>query len=178
MEVALNMSDYNMGPYRVNPKGEFKNTRKYKFLDLVSYNGSSYINIYKEGETQNILPIGEAASYEHWALSAEKGDQGERSETYDEFKSISDGVWDYLETDKIFIPSDGSDVLEISNTYNGCCGLIVSPLDLILPTNSDRAIDFNFVVANSIQYYLYTFTCVDYGTGLRFIWNRKVIDRY
>jgi hypothetical protein len=173
------MSDYNMGPYRINPKGQFDPTKKYKYLDSVKYNGSYFVNIYKGGETIGILPSEtDPASYEHWAGMADKGDTGERAETYDEFTNIENGIWDYLSTDKIFIPRDSSNSIVINNTYNGCCGLIVSALDLELPYNSDKAIDFDYIKPNDNQYYLYTFTCIDYGTGLRFIWNRKVIDKY
>ena len=39
------MSDINLGPFRLNPRGEIKPGEKYKFLDLVTYKGSSYVNI-------------------------------------------------------------------------------------------------------------------------------------
>lgn len=173
------MSDYNMGPYRINPKGEFRPDKRYKFLDAVTYNGSQYVNIYKEDTTIGVLPSDtDPEALERWALSAEKGEKGDKPELYDEFLTVEDGAWDYSLSDKIFIPDTSNNILEISNVYNGCCGIIVSALDIVLPTSSDKAIDYDLLAAYTNQYYLYSFICVDYGTGLRYIWNRKVIDKY
>ena len=39
------MADYNLGPYRPRPRGVFSSIEMYRYLDIVEYNGSSYINI-------------------------------------------------------------------------------------------------------------------------------------
>ena len=48
--------DYNLGRYRINPRGSYNNTTRYDYLDLVFYNGLSYLCINEEG-CRGILPI-------------------------------------------------------------------------------------------------------------------------
>lgn len=173
------MSDFNLGPFRINSRGEFISSNIYRFLDIVTYNGSSYICINKDtidgiGVT-GVLPEGQTNSSIYWQCIAHKGDAG--SNVYDEFLSITDGIWDYSKSDKIIIPDTGKSTITINNVYNGCCGIIYTAKNLALPSNSDKSIDFNYINADANQYYMYTFT---YGTNVitntnKYIWNRTVI---
>ena len=175
------MSDFNMGPYKPNPKGEYKNDAYYKYFDLVKYNGGSYLNIYRDPEgypTIGILPEGQAESEEHWYCVAEKGDKGDTILTQSEFITIGDdGIWDISISDKAIVPASVSG-LNIQNAYSGCCGMfIVYSDDLILPGDSDYSLDFDYARILNNQYYLYTFVCVGTDNTLRFIFNRTVINR-
>ena len=66
---------------RVAPlfKGEYDSAQKYNRMDIVSYQGSSYVCMYDE--TSNILPTDETK----WLLVAAKGDTGQ-VETYLDFE--------------------------------------------------------------------------------------------
>lgn len=175
------MPDYNLGPFRIRSRGEFVSSDRYKFLDIVTYNGGSYICINMDtiddiGVT-GVLPEGQTNSSLYWQCLAHKGDTGE-SGKYDGFIKVTSGAWDYSESDKIIIPDSASlNTITINNVYNGCCGIIVTKKNLTLPTNSDYSIDFNYITATTNQYYMYTFV---YGTNIitnsnRYIWNRTVI---
>ena len=39
------MADFNLGVYRPRPMGAFDPTENYRYLDIVTYDGASYINI-------------------------------------------------------------------------------------------------------------------------------------
>ena len=39
------MAEYNLGPFRIRPMGIFDSSKSYRFLDLVAYNGGSYVCI-------------------------------------------------------------------------------------------------------------------------------------
>lgn len=183
------MSEYNMGPYRIRPCGEFESTKRYRYLDLVTYQGGSYIccnydTIDGVGAI-GILPIGEDESSLYWQCVSARGDKGPAGEVYKEFEIIRDGIWDLdiLNTDKIIIPIDAPDEISIINVHNGQCGIILTEKDLILPPNSDHSIDFDYVTILPSQYYMYSF--VYYNniiTGSirsdRFIWNRTVIEQW
>ena len=177
------MADYNMGPYKPNFKDKFDPAKPYKFFDVVNYDGSSYICIAKDTidgiSCIGILPTGQEESSTYWMLYASKGDTGEAAQAYLGFKKVdADGIWDFSETDKVIVPADLAVRLSIKNAYDGCCGiLITSNPSLSLPENSDYSIDFNYVTILSNQYYMYTFVCVDFNGGARFIWNRTVISR-
>lgn len=60
-----------LGKVAIMPKGEFNELTEYQVLDLVTYQGSSYISLQK---TTGNLPTDE----EYWQLVAEKGDKGEQ----------------------------------------------------------------------------------------------------
>lgn len=60
-----------LGKVAITPKGEFNELTEYQVLDLVTYQGSSYISLQK---TTGNLPTDE----EYWQLVAEKGDKGEQ----------------------------------------------------------------------------------------------------
>ena len=62
-----------LGKVAITPKGEFNELTEYQILDLVTYQGSSYISLQK---TTGNLPTDE----EYWQLVAEKGDKGEQGE--------------------------------------------------------------------------------------------------
>ncbi len=173
------MSDFNLGPFRINFRGEFTPYFTYRFLDAVTYNGGSYICINKDTidgiAVTGVLPEGQPNSLLYWQCIAHKGDIGDN--IYDGFLSVTNGVWDYSKSDKIIIPDNGESTITINNVYNGCCGMICTTKNLALPSNSDKSIDFNYINAGTNQYYMYTFV---YGTNVitntnKYIWNRTVI---
>ncbi len=178
------MAEYDLGPYRVRPRGEFNNSTIYHYLDVVTYNGGSYIccnlDSIDHDSAVGIKPVGDTVvdSTMYWQCIGSKGDKGDKGDTYIGFIEVLDGKWDYAESDKIVIPELGSDTLEINNAYDGCCGLILTTKELELPTNSEYSIDFNYVTRNATQYYMYTFV---YGSCIsenkKFIWNRTVINQ-
>lgn len=178
------MGTTNLGRFRINPKGEWDSTKQYEFLDAVSYLGSSYVCINNDTEDRynvGIPPVGNTASGKYYMLLAEKGDKGDTG-TYDSFITVEDNKWDYSLSDKIIIPEDApndkDNPLIIENLYDGCCGVIVSKKDLFLPTYSDYSIDFDYLsIRYDTEYYLYSFICMDMGSGLmKPIWNRTIIN--
>lgn len=66
---------YNIGRYRLNPRGEFNNTIHYDFLDVVYYNGSSYVCINQEG-CRAIIPSLTDNSFIYWQCIASMGNPG------------------------------------------------------------------------------------------------------
>ena len=62
-----------LGKVAITPKGEFNELTEYQVLDIVTYQGSSYISLQK---TTGNLPTNE----EYWQLVAQKGDKGEQGE--------------------------------------------------------------------------------------------------
>ena len=185
----------NLGAFRLNPKGEYDPREQYDFLDLVTYKGSSYVSINKDiidGVANiGILPVGEEKSPLYWALNASKGDTGPIAPHYDSFITLDSIVWDYSLSDKIIIPEDMKfeDVLGkrlvIENVYDGCCGLIITKNEeVVLPENSDYAVDFDYVTLSTTdnlgqtnQYYLYSFICREIAPNtFTLIWHRTVIS--
>ena len=123
------MADYGLGPFRVRPRGKFDPTTKYRFLDWVSYEGGSYLlinqdTLNEDGEIIGVLPTGQEESELWWQCIAEPGKEGPVADQYYGFTEITDGQWDYSVTDKITIPEDGVTTLNITNAYNGCCGVV------------------------------------------------------
>lgn len=184
------MAEYDLGPYRVRPRGEFNSTTIYRYLDLVTCNGSSFIctnlDTIDHDSCIGVHPTGGETPTEesiergklYWQCVGSKGDTGRDGDQYLEFKTIVNGRWDFSETDKIKIPDEGLDTIEIINVENGCCGIILTTKELELPYNSDYSIDFYYVTRTTGQYYMYTFV---YGSCIsdnnRFIWNRTVISQ-
>lgn len=178
----MSSGDTNLGPFRINPRGELDPNAKYKLLDLISYNGSSYLNINSDIidgiASQGQLPdIGEPAT-KYYMLVAARGEKGESSNRYDSFSDLNmtTNDWDYSISDKITI-TDGSGynnskTINIANVYDGCCGAIITKLDIKLPANSEISADFNYVVPLDDEYYIYTF--IYDGTRDKFMWNRSV----
>jgi hypothetical protein len=177
------MATTNLGPFRLRPRGEWDSTVSYRYLDLVSYKGSSYVcsnyDTIDGTACINVLPTGAANSDAYWQVSAERGEAGLIEVEYLPIGELEDNVWDFDETDKVYITESFSDTLKISNVYDGCCGAILTKnKNLQLPENSDFSADFNYItITNANQYYLYTFIYADMGSGSRFIWNRTVIDK-
>lgn len=175
------MAEYNLGPFRIRPRGEFNPSENYRFLDLVTYNGGSFVCINMDTvdgtAAVGILPEGESKSQLYWQCIAHKGDKGDIG-GYQNFIKIEDGIWDYSESDKIIIPDECTiNTLDITNVYNGCCGIVLTNKDLELPVNSEFSIDYNYATCNANQYYIYTFIYGSYITeNNKFIWNRTVVN--
>ena len=173
----------NLGPFRPRPRGNFSSKEKYRFLDLVSYNGGSYICINYDTidgtAAIGVLPTGAHNSEAYWQCIAEKGEPGLIEVEYLPIGHLEDGVWDFDVTDKIYVEEYFNDILDITNVYDGCCGAILTKNNnLQLPINSDYSIDFNYTnITSANQYYLYTFIYANMGSGSRFIWNRTVINK-
>lgn len=171
------MSDTNLGPFRINPRGELNPSKQYKFMDLITYKGSAYLNINNDiiDGTASIgqLPVGYDAPTKYYMLLCEKGDKGDIADRYDSFITINNNNWDYSKSDKIKLGTgyDNTKPINISNVYDGCCGMIKTDKDIILPNNvSDVSVDFYYCTLLENQYYIYTFVY----DGARFTWNRTV----
>ena len=182
------MADHNLGPFRIRPRGTYKDNEKYRYLDLVYYDADKCSYICRKYETidnsvicQGINPTNE----EYWMKITERGATGFYEMEYYPIISIEPNnsiyTWDFDITDKIRIDGDDqiNEKLVIENVDEGCCGVIITRKSSnILPDNSDYSIDFNYVnIINDNQYYLYTFIYADMGAGPRFIWNRTVINK-
>lgn len=179
----------NLGPYRLNPTGKFNPEKQYRFLDMLEYNGSSYVcindDIIDGVSNIGVLPVGEEKSEIYFQLIASCGAEGPRAEKYDGFVKLTNEspVWDYNVTDKIIIGHlyDSSTPIEIINAYDGCCGMIITNnYNLILPENSHYSINFNLAADYwPDHYFMYTFVAVaftDAIDSLQFIWNRNTIE--
>ena len=57
------MSDINLGPFRINPRGEIQPSKQYKFMDLVTYKGSAYLNI--NNDTKHVKKCASICSLVH-----------------------------------------------------------------------------------------------------------------
>ena len=79
------MADYNLGPYRPRPRGVFSNIEMYRYLDIVEYNGSSYININYDTidgiACIGVSPEGENESELYWMPIAKRGEKGDTAES-------------------------------------------------------------------------------------------------
>lgn len=173
----------NLGPFRIRPRGKFSSKTNYRFLDLVSYNGGSYIcsnyDTIDGTAVVGVLPKGDNNSEAYWQCIAERGEAGLIEVEYLPIGNLEDSIWDFDITDKIYVKESFTGNLNITNVYDGCCGAILTKnRELILPANSDYSIDFNYInITNANQYYLYTFIYANMGAGSRFIWNRTVINK-
>lgn len=175
------MASINLGPYRLMPRGEFDAKKEYKVLDLVSYNGSSYIcindDIIDGVSNIGILPTGQDKSATYYAISASKGDKGAIADKYDGFTTLSSGSWDYSLSDKVIIKDESITDIIITNVYDGCCGMVLSANpNLVLPKNSQYSIDFWYLELSKKQYFVYTFVCVGEKDTAKLIWNRTIIE--
>ena len=61
--------DYNLGRFRLNPRGKFNPEVRYDFLDLVYYKGSSYICVNEQG-CYGIIPDSTENSFVYWQCNA------------------------------------------------------------------------------------------------------------
>lgn len=180
------MADFNLGVYRPKPRGVYNGSTSYRYLDIVSFNGSSFICINYDTidgiACIGILPEGQNESELYWMKIASRGEKGDIADIYKPYVVVSNNTWDYSQGDKIFIPKEDSDnkvLLEITNVYDGCCGMIITKNDLALPTNSLYSTDYKYVsVINEDDYYFYTFTYTNLGSdSYTFIWHRTVVNR-
>ncbi len=176
------MADYNMGPFRLKGRGEFRSNRAYHFMDAVTFNGSSYwCTNYDTNDGDGvigILPEGQEESEKYWQLLAHKGEVSESVIAYQPFITVDDGDWNYLDSDKIFIPDEPeNDNLEIRNAYDGACGMIITRcMTLILPYNSFKCIDFDYIDRlQPSQFYVYTFVYCKLDGSYKFVWHRSVV---
>lgn len=173
----------NLGPFRVRPRGKFSSEIGYRFLDLVSYEGGSYLcsnyDTIDGTAVIGVLPTGANDSEAYWMCIAEKGEPGLIEVEYLPIGNLENSIWDFNITDKIYVEESFSDTINITNVYDGCCGAILTKnKNLQLPANSDYSIDFNYTnIISANQYYLYTFIYANMGAGSRFIWNRTVINK-
>lgn len=176
--------DYNLGPYRPEPKGEFNPEEEYYYLDIVSYNQCAYINCNLNNvrgvSCIGVPPTGHTLSSTNWMQISWPGPQGERPDIYQAYGYVTNGIWDFSTTDKIFIPDTGlTDTIEIQNVYDGACGAIITHKELILPSNSMKSSDYNFVeITSADEYYFYTFSYCGLGTDeYYFIWHRSIVSK-
>ena len=73
-----------LGKVAITPKGEYSNATTYQNLDLITYQGNSYLAL---KETTGNLPT----NNEYWQLIAEKGQDGEKGETGERGEKGQDG---------------------------------------------------------------------------------------
>ena len=184
------MAEHNLGPIRINHTGPYSDTKEYKFMDAVEYNCSSDVAINLEYITKSFsghipdFETNEEDAKMYWAIEALRGEKGPMADKYDSFITLestdTDIVWDYNKSDKIIIPTDmdfTNKRLTIDNVYDGCCGMIITRnRNVILPENSDYALDFDYMNVGVKQYYMYTFVYCKIMSTYRFVWNRTVIQ--
>ena len=175
------MSDHNLGPYRIRPRGEYNGTTTYHYLDLVKYEGSTYLCISMDPDYSctSVLPKGEPSSEFYWVEIGSKGDKGDTATTYSSFVTLDSMHWDYSISDKVIIPMEvkTNSPLDIDNIYNGCCGMIITPHELSFHVGGNMfSTDFNYVKVSDVnELYCYTFIAVPFGDDLKLIWHRSVI---
>ena len=120
------------------------------------------------------MPTAEEGATKYYQLIAARGPEGKIAEQYDQFTTITNNDWDYSVSDKIKISGayDNSIPINILNVYDGCCGIIVTDLDIVLPVNSDVSIDFHYLSLSLNEYFVYSF--IYDGDRQSFIWNRTI----
>lgn len=74
-----------LGKVAITPKGEYNSATTYQDLDLITYQGNSYLAL---KETTGNLPT----NNEYWQLIAEKGQDGEKGETGEQGEKGQDGT--------------------------------------------------------------------------------------
>ena len=82
-----------LGKVAITPKGEYNNATTYQSLDLITYEGGSYLAL---KETIGNLPT----NNEYWQLIAQKGQNGEQGEKGADGKTPVKGTDYYTEADK------------------------------------------------------------------------------
>jgi hypothetical protein len=73
-----------LGKVAITPKGEYSNATTYQLLDLITYEGGSYLAL---KETTGNLPT----NNDYWQLIAEKGQNGEQGEKGKDGQNGKDG---------------------------------------------------------------------------------------
>lgn len=174
------MAETNLGPFRINPRGELNPNAQYKFLDLITYKGTSYLSINNDiidgTAVVGKLPT-QSDSNEYFQIMASKGDKGDIADQYDGCRTLTNNTWDYSLSDKVSMGTgyDATKPLVINNAYDGCCGMIFTNKDITLPANSYRSIDYNYtVLLSSSDLYVYSFLCRSVSGVLKYYWNRSV----
>jgi len=170
---------YNLGEYRLRYRGEYVPTNLYTYMDWVTCDGGSYTVINQDCTDESGLigvhPTDSEDSELYWAALAVKGSTGDGPEIYQRFGTVSNGLWDFSTTDKIIVPSNGNSVITLENVYDGCCGIIISDLDLSFPNNpSLYSVDYDYIIPQANEFYIYSFVCATFGSNLKLIWNRAV----
>lgn len=89
------------------------------------------------------------------ATSGSYNDLSDKPNRYESFVTITDGIWDFSVSDKIILQD--TNLVSISNVYNGAVGTIISTLELDLPANSRKAVDYDYIQAETSEHYMYTF---------------------
>lgn len=74
-----------LGKVAITPKGEYNSATTYQDLDLITYQGNSYLAL---KETKGNLPT----NNEYWQLIAKKGQDGEKGETGEQGEKGQDGT--------------------------------------------------------------------------------------
>ena len=107
------------------------------------------------------------------AVSGQYADLLGRPARYDPLLVLQNGSWDFALSDKAVMTVEEDTPIEISNVQSGAVGLIkVYGGQLILPENSKKSADFDYLSPLPGQHYEYTFVY----DGLDFTWNRAVYD--
>lgn len=174
------MSETNLGAFRINPRGELNPNAKYKFLDAITYDGSSYLSINNDiidgTAVVSKLPTDVDAN-EYFQVLARKGDKGDIADRYCGVMILNNTTWDYSQSDKVSIGTsyDISQPLVINNAYDGCIGMIFTNKDITLPNNSYKSIDYNYItLLSTSDLYAYSFICRNVNGTLKYYWNRSV----
>ena len=181
-EESVRYSEYNLGPYRPRPLGDYDSTYPYRYLDIVRFQGATYICIFLDNVDHvacvGVLPTGQDSSDTYWMCIGEKGEKGDTGDVYTPYVQVDNGTWDFSLGDKCYMPDGGMEEssIVINNVYDGCCGMIITKLDLVLPNNSYRSLDYNFCnLRRPTDLYFYTFTYAKMGDDFYYIWHRTVI---
>lgn len=82
-----------LGKVAITPKGEYNNATTYQNLDLITYQGNSYLAL---KETTGNLPT----NNEYWQLIAEKGQDGTNGKDGIDGKTPVKGTDYYTDADK------------------------------------------------------------------------------
>lgn len=71
-----NYQETDLGNISPNPKGEYSDSEVYEYLDLVNYQGGSYLCLAELGTTITNIPPEENKTTLYWQSVASKGDNG------------------------------------------------------------------------------------------------------
>lgn len=74
MSTTNNYSETDLGNVSPNPCGEYSDKKEYEYLDLVSFNGGSYLCIIELGNTVSNVPPNEGKNSDTWQCVALPGD--------------------------------------------------------------------------------------------------------
>ena len=135
----------NLGKVATTPKGEYNSATTYVKLDIVSYNGSSYVCLQ---ESVGNLPT----DTEYWQLIASKGETGARGQDGQDGYTPIKGI-DYFTQEDIAslnIPSKTSDITNdsgfITNTVNDL-------VNYYLKSETYTKDEVNNIIANIQQFH-------------------------